>query len=150
MTAVDTTPVATNVAGLIADAMTGLYNLASFVQARPDIANRVADRLASAMRHGNHHPARVHLFVGDHAGDGEDVPEHMASLAAEAAEHGARLEQSFDDRYAGVSAWFGLVELFIYAPLSQAGTATTRVESKTVTDWQPHAAIAGLTMGAAR
>lgn len=137
MTALDETPVATDAEqmdvaealGRINVAMDGLRNLAALVQARPDIAPLIRLRGYD-----------INVFVGDHLGTGEDVPERIASLAESAAEVGAPIAQRHSGEYGGVEALFGPFPLHVYARINQVGKATTRTVE--VTDWQPHAALA--------
>lgn len=145
MTALDDRPAVTDAEqmdvaealGRINLAMDGLRNLAALIQARPDIAPLIRLR--------GHD---INVFVGDHCGEGKDVPDRIASLAEDAAEAGATVTQRHSGEYGGIEAMFGPFPLHVYARLSQVGKATTRTVE--VVDWQPHAALAAFPKEAER
>lgn len=117
-------------------AIEGLYALRGLVAERPDIAGSVRPRGYD-----------MNVFVGDHVGEGEDVPDRIASLAADADLHNGIVSLRHNGEYAGIQAMFGPFPLHVYAQVRQVGSATTRTVE--VTDWQPHPALAAIPKGAA-
>lgn len=118
----------------ITDAVNALSNLADLVRARPDIADSITLKAWD-----------INVFVGEHLGEGEDVPERIASLATAAAEHGAVVSQRHQGEYGGIEAMFGPFPLHVYARIGQVGTTVSRTVE--VVDWQPHPALAVFATG---
>lgn len=123
--------------GRINVALDGLRNLARLVQARPDIARSI-----------QLHMYDINIALGTNYGIGgrdTSVPERIASLASDAADHGADVRQHQRAGHGGVMAQFGPVPLHVYATLDEVGQRTTRTVE--VTEWQPNPLLAAFAPG---